>query len=1243
MKATFRRLLTALFLAATPATLFAQAGTLDTGFNAVLPMNPYGLAVQPNGMIAVANHASAAFPQYCFRLNPGGTLDTIFSPGANDRAMFATVLGDGKVLYGGDFTAPGFHLTRYVGAGTADAGFSASADLVVHWAAVQPDGKFIIGGNFNTVGGVNRFKVARLNANGSLDTTFPNPSVLAQVWSGALQPDGKVVIGGSFTSSGGLTRNFVARLNADGTTDAFNPNANGTVYTVALQADGKVIIAGDFTQVGGVTRNRIARVNADGTLDTGFNPNLNNIVQSTVVQADRKILVGGWFTTVGGVTRTSIARLTTTGALDTTFPAVTMNGVLVSAALQADGRVLLGGNFTTVNTVSRQSFARLLNDPATQALTIVDTGRVHWLRGGSAPETHAVTFELSTDGGTSWTPIGVGTRTAGGWEKTGLALPASGTIRARARTAGGYFNGSSGLVEQTAAFTGLIQAPAAVTLAANPITTTGATLRGTVDPNSGATMAQFEWGTGTGYGNTTTPQNVGSGTAPVAINAPLAGLLRHTTYHYRVVATNVIATSNGDDMTFTTANTVPVANPETVELPMDHFNVKANDTDGDLDPLMVTAVGAGLRGTPTLNADNTVSYTPGETFGGSDSFTYTISDGFGGTTNGTVTVTDTTPPVIDTVPPEQTLVASAALTAPMPDLSGLTAFHDNSGLVTFSETPTAGTPLPLGDTNATIKVTDNAGLMATANVTIHVVAPPTVVTGAASGITTAGVTLNASVSPNRMPTTAFFEYGTTTGYGSTTPIQSLGDGASAVPLAAELSGLPPHTEYHFRVVATNGTGTTIGEDAMFITGDSSPEPGPDVILIVTNPTRTISPLTNDTDAEGDPLTVTGATNGAKGTAAFTADSVTYTAATLGIGTDTFEYTVGDGFGGSANGTVKVFSIGSQAGFYSGLIDGAVGVDGASQITMNTSGALTGRIHFGGLRYALRGQVDENGEATIQISRNDQALVLLHLALVPGDAPTFHVEIEQHGTIEGSGDAERSGTNTPGRRRYTLLLPPDPAQAGSDAIPQGTGFARVSFSSRGKILIVGVTGDGAKFSTASAVRTDNTFPFFAPIYNAPRGELYGTLTVRDVPDVSDLDGVLTWNKPVQRHPNRVGPASFTTTTEAIGSLYAQPKPAIIRDMLDLNATGDAEVSFSEGNLASPLSASIRVRLQNPPTVTPPILGMVFRITNGVFVGNFTRPGLGKTRFEGVVFQKQNRGAGFFIGTDRSGAVEITPAP
>ena len=301
--------------------------------------------------------------------------------------------------------------------------------------------------------GENRFEVARLNADGTLDTSFGNPNALAATRSGVVQPDGRIVIGGAFDSVGGVTRNFIARLNANGTLDtAFNPNANGPVDAVVLQPDGRIVIAGEFTMVGGVTRNRIARVNANGTLDTGFNPNLNDLVQSTALQADGKIIVGGWFTRVGDVTRMSLARLNANGSLDATFGAVDMNGVLVSVALQGDGKILMGGNFSTVNGATRGSFARLLNNPATQSLTVPATNRVRWMRGGTAPQTHAVTFELSTDGGENWSLLGAGTRIDGGWERTGLSLPASGTIRARARVAGGYFNGSSGLVEQLQTF-----------------------------------------------------------------------------------------------------------------------------------------------------------------------------------------------------------------------------------------------------------------------------------------------------------------------------------------------------------------------------------------------------------------------------------------------------------------------------------------------------------------------------------------------------------------------------------------------------------------------------------------------------------------------------------------------------------------------------------------------------------------------------------------------------------------------
>ncbi|MCI0475522.1 MAG: delta-60 repeat domain-containing protein, partial [Anaerolineales bacterium] len=134
-------------------------------------------------------------------------------------------------------------------------------------------------------------------ADGDLDTTFGDPKVgdpLANeiVYALAIQTDGKVVIGGSFTMVGSSSTpmNRVARLNADGSRDTTfgNPDANGTVYALALQADGKILIGGDFTSVGGTTRNYVARLNANGTLDDSFDPNPNVPVRALALQSDRK-------------------------------------------------------------------------------------------------------------------------------------------------------------------------------------------------------------------------------------------------------------------------------------------------------------------------------------------------------------------------------------------------------------------------------------------------------------------------------------------------------------------------------------------------------------------------------------------------------------------------------------------------------------------------------------------------------------------------------------------------------------------------------------------------------------------------------------------------------------------------------------------------------------------------------------------------------------------------------------------
>jgi len=96
--------------------------------------------------------------------------------------------------------------------------------------------------------------------------------------------------------------------------------------------------------------------------------------------------------------------------------------------------------------------------------------------------------------------------------------------------------------------------------------------------------------------------------------------------------------------------------------------------------------------------------------------------------------------------------------------------------------------------------------------------PPTVTTKAASAITESGATLNGSVNPNGTATTYFFEYGPTTSYGTNTAEVSAGSGTTVVEVSKAIAGLEAGTRYHYRIVASNGGGTTKGEDQTFVPG-----------------------------------------------------------------------------------------------------------------------------------------------------------------------------------------------------------------------------------------------------------------------------------------------------------------------------------------------------------------------------------------------------------------------------------------
>ena len=129
---------------------------------------------------------------------------------------------------------------------------------------------------------------------------------------------------------------------------------------------------------------------------------------------------------------------------------------------------------------------------------------------------------------------------------------------------------------------------------------------------------------------------------------------------------------------------------------------------------------------------------------------------------------------------------------------------------------------------------------------------PIATTGSATSVTNTSATVNATVNPNGESTNYAFQYGTSNHYGQQTAGAAVPGGASTTtqPVSASISNLTPGTTYHYRVIASNASGTVVGADATFKTSGTAPAP-------VTPPTVTTSPATNQ-NANG--ATVNGTVN-----------------------------------------------------------------------------------------------------------------------------------------------------------------------------------------------------------------------------------------------------------------------------------------------------------------------------------------------------------------------------------------------
>ncbi len=238
------------------------------------------------------------------------------------------------------------------------------------WEVTSPP-KILIGGVFTQINGVTANRIARLNHDGTLDTSFTTSVTggSTQVSRILVLPTGKIMICGVFTHVNGVVKNYIARLYADGTLDtSFHCAPAGQVTDMVPQPSGKVIIVGFFTNVNGsANTNRYARINEDGSTDTSFGPcSANNQIISACALPSGRTLVSGYFTTIGGVGTTGkLAVLNADGTVDASFvPAISGSdgGYVTQFSVQGDGKILAAGKTTSIFGTTVYTVFRLNTD-----------------------------------------------------------------------------------------------------------------------------------------------------------------------------------------------------------------------------------------------------------------------------------------------------------------------------------------------------------------------------------------------------------------------------------------------------------------------------------------------------------------------------------------------------------------------------------------------------------------------------------------------------------------------------------------------------------------------------------------------------------------------------------------------------------------------------------------------------------------------------------------------------------------
>jgi len=246
--------------------------------------------------------------------------------------------------------------------------------------------KMMIVGAFTSYNGVSRLKLVRSYTDGEVDLTFDPSTSIPTAGQTPLeitqQPDGKYVIVGNFTTYRGTNRNRIARINYDGTLDTSFVIGTGfsqSTYYVAQDTGGKLLVCSQSSQTySGVSVGLLCRLNSNGSLDTTFQNNTltgNTIANKVIRNSDGTYYVSGVFTRSG---RSNLVKLNSDGSYASSDPFNTSGVGFVGSVndfeVLPDGKLIVVGDFTVYNGVGTGRGMIRLNANGTKDATFATPG-----------------------------------------------------------------------------------------------------------------------------------------------------------------------------------------------------------------------------------------------------------------------------------------------------------------------------------------------------------------------------------------------------------------------------------------------------------------------------------------------------------------------------------------------------------------------------------------------------------------------------------------------------------------------------------------------------------------------------------------------------------------------------------------------------------------------------------------------------------------------------------------------------